>query len=467
MYGLFYLVKKKVKNNIMNYIFKEKFLFWCEKLAMIFLCIVMFDACIFGSGEIIHIGPVGFRQILLLLLGFCCIPLLIVKFKEIIKNRFIWLLLVFAVWLIFQAIRGFLNHNPLMYIDFSGYIYYIFIPLALIVVDSQKKAETLMRIMIVASFALSLIVIAHLVIYLIDSGIYNKLATWGFDVYFSRIGFISSKIPRLYMLSGLYMIAGCAFSIYFVVTNNIKRFKWIYYVTPALCLFATLLSYTRSVFLAFFVAAILIIGYYTFKLSKEGRKKLFVHIGSFSVLCIVIALSFSLIVGTNYIGYAVSRSAVSIDNNSSSNGNSDGSSDSDKEKEEIEDYNKITFESDNIRRITVQETIEQIKKSPIIGHGLGFTVPSRMGNEYTYIDIFMKMGIIGLILFLLPMVLIVVKIFKTNSDEVFAKDLKIIWFAFLLGILAYSIFNPYITSSLGLFVLGITMAVSQNTKKIN
>lgn len=467
----------------MNCTLKEKIFFWCEKLTMIFLCIVMFDASIFGAGEIIHIGPVGFRQAMLLLLGFCSIPLFILKFKSFIKNRFIWLLLIFAVWLGFAAVRGFLNHNPLLYIDFSGYIYYIFVPLALLVIDSRKKAETLMRTMIFASLALSLIVIAHLIVYLVSSSLYDDLAAWGFYTFFSRIGYISSKIPRIYMLSELYMIAGCAFSIYFVVTNNINRFKWVYYITPALCLFATLLSYTRSVFLAFAVAAILILAYYIFNLSKEGHKKLLVHISGFAALCIIITLSFSFIVGANYIGYAVSRSAVNIENSddsnnitstedapstndtSSSDKDSDTSSNHNKEKEEINNYNKITLESDNLREITVKATIDYIKKSPIIGHGLGFTVPSRGGNEYTYLDIWMKMGIIGLILFLLPIALMLVKIFKTAKDEEFPRDLKFVWFAFLIGIMAYSAFNPYITSSLGLYIFGITIAISQNIKK--
>ena len=485
----------------MNCIFKEKTLFWCEKLAMLFLCIVMFDSGIFGAGEIIHIGPIGFRQGMLLLLGFCCIPLFIVKFKEFIKNRFIWVLLIFAMWLGFEAIRGFLNQNPLMHIDFSGYVYYIFIPLALIVVDSKKKAETLMRTMIYASFVLSLIVIAYLIIYLVNGSLYDALSVWGLHANFSRIGYITSKIPRIYMISGLYMIAGCAFSIYFAVTNNIKHFKWIYYITPATCLFATLLSYTRSVFLGFIAAAIFIIGYYVFSLSKEGRKKLFIHMGSFASLCIIITLSFTFIAGANYIGFAISRSTVSmestadLDNTSSMNNNSstsdssmnNNSSTSDsrvdntsseninssdnhekQEQEQINNFNELTHESDKIRTITVKETIEHIKKSPIIGHGLGFTVPSRSdGNEYTYLDIWMKLGIVGLVLFLLPIIFMLVKIFKTTKEEEFSKDLKIVWLAFLLGIMAYSVLNPYITSSLGIFVLGITMAISQNIKKQN
>lgn len=446
----------------MNSVSKNGLLFWCERLSMILLCAIMVDSCIFGSGEIIHIGPVGFRQMLILLFGVCCVPQIITRFKELIKNRFMWLLLIFAAWLLFEAIRGFVNGNKLnlMYIDFSGYIYYLFVPLAILTVNSRKKVEIIMRSMIVATLVMAIIIVAHLIIYLISKDFYYDLAAWGFDVYFSRIGGVSSKIPRIYMLSGLYMIAGCAFSIYFVATENANKFKWIYYVTPALCLFATLLSYTRSVFLGFLAAAVLIVTYFVVALPKELKKKVLIHIGSFAVICVVVAVSFSLIVGTNYIGYAISRTTVGMDESPS-----DDLSDATEEDLEIDFYNEITLQSDKLREITVKETIEHIKLSPIIGHGLGFTVPSREGNEYTYLDVWMKTGIIGLILFLWPMVLIAVKTFKTGTDEVFPKALKITWLAFLLGILAYSGFNPYITSSLGIFVLGITMAVSQNLKK--
>lgn len=453
---------------------KKRTFFWCERLAIISLIAIMIDSCIFGAGEIIHIGPIGFRQILLLFFGVCCLPLFFARFKELIKNRFIWLIILFAAWLLFEAIRGFANGNMLnlMYIDFSGYVYYIFIPLTILVVDSRKKAEIIMRSMIVATFILALIVVAHLIIYLVCQDFYEDLASWGFNANFSRIGYVSSKIPRIYMISGLYMIASCAFSIYFVATENCNKFKWFYYLAPALCLFSTLLSYTRSVFLGFLAAAAVIVIYFAITLPKKIKKKIFVYLAGTAMITIAIAVSSSLIVGTNYIEYAISRSTAGMylenhlgDDYNKTEIGQDKDQQDEQEKEQQQLNNGITIESDNIREITVKETIEHIKLSPIIGHGLGFNVPSREdGNEYTYLDIWMKTGIIGLILFLLPIVLVIVNVFKTKESEVFPKSLKITWLAFLFGILVYSIFNPYITSSLGIFVLGITLAVSQNLK---
>ena len=134
------------------------------------------------------------------------------------------------------------------------------------------------------------------------------------------------------------------------------------------------------------------------------------------------------------------------------------------EKEELERYNQITRDSDKLRAITVNESIEYIKKSPIIGHGLGFTIPSRPdGNEYSYLDIWLKMGIIGLILYFLPVVLILINIFKTSDESVFSRKKKVMWLAVLIAVMVYSLFNPYINSALGIFIYSCTMVISQNT----
>ncbi len=461
---------------------KSRFITFFENLSMVLLCIVMFDASVLGSGNVIDLGIVNFRQIALLLLGISCVPLLIVDFKRIIKNKFIWAVIAFAIWFLISTAIGVKNQNTLISIDFNGFLYLIFMPLALVVLNSRKKVELLMKVMVYGSFILALITTVHLILYVSNVSLFDQIANFEIQIKFARISHISKNIPRIYMLSALYMIAGCAFSMYFLASEKVAWKKCGYIATMALCLFALLLSYTRSVYAGVLVAALVVLVYLFFSASKKERIKFVSSTCACVILFIGIGAAFSLSTGANYIGYALSRSMVSmaeetppVDNDQTIEQPEDPvepenplepedpQTPENNENDELNYYNEITLKSDQLRSITIGESIEHIKKSPIIGHGLGFTVPSRPdGNEYSYLDMWLKMGIIGLILYFLPIVFILVNIFKTSNDSLFPRRTKVVWLAVLLGIMVYSIFNPYINSALGIFIYSCTMVVSQN-----
>ena len=448
---------------------KNKFINFCDKLSMVLFCIFMFDASVFGAGRIVNLGPLSFRQIALLLLGVSCIPLLIVNFKQIIKNKFIWAIIAFSIWFLISTVIGVKSGNSLVSIDFNGFLYLAFMPLALVVLNSKKKVNILMKVMICASVVLALITIAHLILYVCNPSLFDQIANFEIQIKLARFSHISKSIPRIYMLSALYMIAGCAFSMYFLRSEKSAWKKCGYITTVAICFFALLLSYTRSIYASILVSSVVVFIYLFFSVSKKERIKLVSNICACVILFIGISGVFSLSTNANYIGYALSRSTVGmVEEDLNLEGDKELGYDNSKldglEKEELERYNQITRDSDKLRAITVNESIEYIKKSPIIGHGLGFTIPSRPdGNEYSYLDIWLKMGIIGLILYFLPVVLILINIFKTSDESVFSRKKKVMWLAVLIAVMVYSLFNPYINSALGIFIYSCTMVISQNT----
>ena len=448
---------------------KNKFISFCDKLSMVLFCIVMFDVAVFGAGRIVSFGPLSFRQVMLLLLGVSCIPLLIVNFKQTIKNKFIWAIIGFLIWFLISTIIGVKNGNRLVSMDFNGFLYLVFMPLALVVLNSKEKVNLLMKVMICGSAVLALITIAHLILYVCNKSVFDELAIFEIQIKFARISHISKSTPRIYMLSALYLIAGCSFSMYFLGREKVAWKKWGYIITVAISFFALLLSYTRSIYAGVLISAAVVFIYLFFSVSKKEKIKLISNICACVILFISICGAFSLTTGANYLGYAFSRSAVGmLEENPNLEGDESDPFGSD--DDELDYYNQITLKSDKLRALTVAESIKYIKKSPIIGHGLGFTVPSRPdGNEYSYLDIWLKMGIIGLILYFLPIVLILINIFKTPNESVFSRKIKVMWFAALMGVMVYSLFNPYINSALGIFIYSCTMVISQNLidKKTN
>ena len=442
----------------------------CDHFSIILLCAVMFDSCIFGAGELISVGPLGFRQILLVLLGISCIPVMWERKKELISSKYSWPIIGFVVWMVFCAYIGIQNQNTQVSVDFNAFVYLIFVPLAMVTLNSKPRIQLLMKLMVLGSLILAVITIGHLIVYLIDRDFLLKLADLELELNLARIGPISQKIPRIYFLSALYMIAGCAFSFYFLTMQNDRKHTWLYCLTPGLSVFALMISYTRSVFLGIFAAVVVVVVYVIIAMDKQALKRFVKQLCTAVAVFAIVTITFSAITETNYLKYVFSRISVSsVDTGATEP--SDGttpefpepSNPISEEEKQQDAYNSLTQLSDERRAVTIRESLQDIKASPLIGHGLGYTVASRPdGNEYSYLDLWLKTGIIGLLLYFTPFIMIVVDLFRQKNNTICTRNEKVVWFAFLLGIMGYSIFNPYINSALGIFAYACVIAVSNN-----
>ncbi|MBQ5742734.1 MAG: O-antigen ligase family protein [Clostridia bacterium] len=441
----------------------NRFVSFCDRIAMILLCIILFDSCIFGAGELISLGPIGYRQMLLLVLGMVSIPVMLFRWKTLIRNKYLWAVVAFFVWIAASCVLGFSRGNSVavMIHDLGGLAYFAFLPIVISLLHSKQRLHLVMKCIIWGSFVLSLVALVHLILYLYAPDVSGFLINHGFELYFSRIGAITSSLPRLYFISGLYMVGGCCFSFYFFAHHQGEKLRWFYFVVPGLCVFASMISYTRSVYLALLVAALIVIVTLLLTKNRQIIKRTVALVVVTALICIVAGSVFSLLTGTNYISYAFKRTSLSVE------GDDLGSTDEILDPE-LEIFNQATLESDKLRQLTLDELWDNIGKSPIVGLGMGSVLPSREYNEYFFLDIWSKAGIIGLILFLLPMFLIVFDLWKKKSTLCNFGE-KMMWIAFLAGIVAYSFFNPYISSSLGIFIYSITIVVvsCKNPEEIN
>ena len=135
----------------------------------------------------------------------------------------------------------------------------------------------------------------------------------------------------------------------------------------------------------------------------------------------------------------------------------------------LDNYENLTISekntaSDNFREETKKEIFENIKSNLLIGKGLGTVLECRAdrdnANEYFYLDVLMKSGIVGLIIFLMPMVALLLFTLK-NLTKLPKDDAKIVvtWIAGLLSVAAFSIYNPYLNGINGFMVYACTMGV--------
>ncbi len=445
-----------------------------DRVAWILLCVLVADCCIFGGGRVISVGPLGFRMVILLLLLLASLPLMLVQFQELRKNRYLWLIAAFALWLGVCAVIGLVrgNNRGVLISDIKGFCYFAVLLPALCLITTEQRLRTLMKVVVYSSAVLALCHVAVLIVYLMDKLLYHQLFLWGRDLQLAGLGNITDSIPRVFFKSVIYLLGGCGFSLYLYVKEERKP---IYPCITGITLFALLISYTRSVYGGVAIAAAVCLLALLVKSDKHQRRQLAAFLGAAVLVFGVLTATFSVIRNANYFGFAIDRSAVTLIKPSGTTEPTDPSNPTDPadpadptspsdpsqeevEKEQADAYLQITQNSDDLRTRTLKASLEDIKRAPVIGNGLGNAVDFRMDfdgglSEYFYLDMWAKTGIIGVLLYMLPVVYALYSWLRRGT-----KVYTWIWMGVLLGVMAVSFFNPYMNASLGIILYCCSMA---------
>ena len=293
---------------------RKNWLDWCEQAVFFLLLVLMADCTFFGAGRTLIVAGLGFRMLVLGLLMACSVPVILRDLKKLMTNKVLWILVVFALWLVVQAARGIVNGNSfgILLSDLKGFAYFVAVLPAICVLNSKKRLHTLMKTMMYASVALAVVSLVSTCMYKWCHDVFNALYEMDSESNILVLScIIERKVPRLFFKSTNYFLVGCAFSLYFYVTGE-KKGDWKYPLFTGLCLFALLVSYTRACYLAAAVAAFALVVIYLVFGSKSVRTKTWKWVGLAVAAFVVITGGLSLIMGINYVQYALERVGVSI-----------------------------------------------------------------------------------------------------------------------------------------------------------
>ncbi len=439
-----------------------------DKIAFILLNVIFADVCIFGAGRLIEFGPLTFRMFALALLLLICIPLFIKNFKELLKSNYIRVILLFGILLVFSTGIGILNNNRtgLILTDIKGFAYFAFLPCAVVLMNSRERIITVSK---VTMFSAAFQAMFHMVLVCLYVMRVPWLEAFCDFCKARRFFYVSYKISqvnvRVSFLSLICLLLGVVFSIYFGMKATKKSQKLLHSAITAVCGFSLLMSYTRSVYLAIVLALLVFLVVLFIILDKKDKIVLLKGLAVFLIIFCLIIAGFHIATGENYFIYGLSRALVGIEffddlfygQFEGGEGGDDLLGDGDL----MDSFHQNTMLSDNLRAQTVKDLIANIKKSPIIGLGLGAELPSRPDglNEYFFLDLFSKMGIIGLGCFLSPLAFMFIELlryFKKNRKEFI---FMFSWFCVLLGLIAYSYFTPCMNSSVGIMIYCAVIAV--------
>lgn len=442
-----------------------------EIITYISLVLYMFDVVLLGTGELTKSFGIQSRMIFFGISVLAAVVLILLDLKKYLNNKYLISVLVFMVVIFIAAIRGFVGkqNTTILLSDFKGFLNFLIVFPMMAVLYKKNRVISFLKMLSLSLGVVSVLGII-LAFYLqmpleIRRGAYDF-----FDGYnICMITELTGKVTRIFFNSGSRLFfAGFALSIVFSLIENKRKIIWIF--IAALDIFGVFISYTRSGYLAFvigiFAFVVLILLFY-----RDFFKTLAIRACFVGGIVVVLIGMVSVAEKVNLVDVAINRCLFAGAEIEDTNTNVEKPSDN---KNDKNDKSELTNKKAEIQNLAIREqrktlALENIKKHPLFGGGLGVSNDINDGFiEYFYLDILSKIGFIGFIIFIIPFLF---SVFDTIIlRDVFCKEQRLLALAAQLGCLfvfVISYFNPCLNSSVGLFMysLALVLAMPWENKK--
>lgn len=445
----------------------------CSQLSFGVLCLFLLECSITGGGRYWEVGPVSVRILLGGLAAVLALPELFRHLGAYLKKPSIWLTLIFVAWLAFCAWLGIRSNNRMdvLITDVKGFMWLFLIPVFVAVVRSRDRLRTLLSwVLAGAVIQAALILAVNAAVVLSDNP--EPLCRWLTARSVGLVDIVSDKLVRVFFKSSPYMIVGCVVVLF--RQARAPKLRWRYVLAVALLFNALLLSYTRSLYGALGLTAVLSITAVLI-LCPAGRKRVLAFLLAAVVCFGVLVTVQEFVLEGSYLSFAVSRTIgqeVPTSWASQLRGRIRGDISDDKpndaEMDRQRSYIEVTEKSDQFRQETQDGLKDCIRRSPIIGCGLGAAAASRDSgvDEYFYLDMLARTGIVGLLLYMLPFGYVVLWCLRRRSLLRECPEGA----AVVCGLCTFWIvtwFNPWMNAVLGIAWYAVTLSVPQALEEQN
>lgn len=445
----------------------------CSQLSFGVLCLFLLECSITGGGRYWEVGPVSVRILLGGLAAVLALPELFRHLGAYLKKPSIWLTLIFVAWLAFCAWLGIRSNNRMdvLITDVKGFMWLFLIPVFVAVVRSRDRLRTLLSwVLAGALIQAALILAVNAAVVLSDNP--EPLCRWLTARSIGLVDIVSNKLVRVFFKSSPYMIVGCVVVLF--RQARAPKLRWRYVLAVALLFNALLLSYTRSLYGALGLTALISI-VAVLVLCPEGRRRTAAFLLAAVVCFGVMSTVQEIVLEGSYLSFAVSRTVgreIPASWASQLRGRIRGDISDDKpndaEMDRQRSYIEVTEKSDQFRQETKDGLKDCIRRSPIIGCGLGAAAASRDSgvDEYFYLDMLARTGIVGLVLYMLPFGYVVLWCLRRRSLLRECPEGA----AVVCGLCTFWVvtwFNPWMNAVLGIAWYAVTLSVPQALEEQN
>lgn len=436
-----------------------------EMITYISLVLYMFDVVLLGTGELTKSFGIQSRMIFFGISVLAAVVLILLDLKKYLNNKYLISVLVFMVVIFIAAIRGFVGkqNTTILLSDFKGFLNFLIVFPMMAVMYKKNRVISFLKMLCLSLGVVS--VLGIILAFYLQMPL--EIRHWAYDFFdgynICMITELTGRVTRIFFNSGSRLFfAGFALSIVFSLIENKRKIIWIF--IASLDIFGVFISYTRSGYLAFaigiFAFVVLILLFY-----RDFFKTLAIRACFVAGIVVVLIGTVSVAEKANLVDVAINRclfAGAEIEDNDT---NVDKPSDNKNDKNNKND--KLTNEKAEIQNLAIREqrktlALENIKKHPLFGGGLGVSNDINDGFiEYFYLDILSKIGFIGFIIFIIPFLF---SVFDTIIlRDVFCKEQRLLALAAQLGCLfvfVISYFNPCLNSSVGLFMYSLALVLS-------
>lgn len=436
-----------------------------EMITYISLVLYMFDVVLLGTGELTKSFGIQSRMIFFGISVLAAVVLILLDLKKYLNNKYLISVLVFMVVIFIAAIRGFVGkqNTTILLSDFKGFLNFLIVFPMMAVMYKKNRVISFLKMLCLSLGVVS--VLGIILAFYLQMPL--EIIHWAYDFFdgynICMITELTGRVTRIFFNSGSRLFfAGFALSIVFSLIENKRKIIWIF--IASLDIFGVFISYTRSGYLAFaigiFAFVVLILLFY-----RDFFKPLAIRACFVAGIVVVLIGTVSVAEKANLVDVAINRclfAGAEIEDNDT---NVDKPSDNKNDKNNKND--KLTNEKAEIQNLAIREqrktlALENIKKHPLFGGGLGVSNDINDGFiEYFYLDILSKIGFIGFIIFIIPFLF---SVFDTIIlRDVFCKEQRLLALAAQLGCLfvfVISYFNPCLNSSVGLFMYSLALVLS-------
>lgn len=436
-----------------------------EMITYISLVLYMFDVVLLGTGELTKSFGIQSRMIFFGISVLAAVVLILLDLKKYLNNKYLISVLVFMVVIFIAAIRGFVGkqNTTILLSDFKGFMNFLIVFPMMAVMYKKNRVISFLKMLCLSLGVVS--VLGIILAFYLQMPL--EIRHWAYDFFdgynICMITELTGRVTRIFFNSGSRLFfAGFALSIVFSLIENKRKIIWIF--IASLDIFGVFISYTRSGYLAFaigiFAFVVLILLFY-----RDFFKPLAIRACFVAGIVVVLIGTVSVAEKANLVDVAINRclfAGAEIEDNDT---NVDKPSDNKNDKNNKND--KLTNEKAEIQNLAIREqrktlALENIKKHPLFGGGLGVSNDINDGFiEYFYLDILSKIGFIGFIIFIIPFLF---SVFDTIIlRDVFCKEQRLLAVAAQLGCLfvfVISYFNPCLNSSVGLFMYSLALVLS-------
>ena len=416
----------------------------------------LLDTLFLGSGEIIKQLGFSSRMIFFAVAVLGSIPFFVSNFKTYFKNKYIIAIVIFALIVAINLARGILaqNNRTLIISDVRGFLNYLIIIPMLYVFNSKERVLKCLKIFVHSATFVSLGSLILSFYAKFPKTVRMTLYSFLNEYVICGMSQISKDVFRIFFhTAGRWFFVAFMFALALTLIEKEKKYLWI--AEMSLLITGVFVSFTRSSYLGVAIGvllfAILICIYY-----REYIMSLVRHCVAMTVITISILLGVGLVLNNNMFEVAFKRCLLAI---------ADPSLIGMDESEEPEDEAEV--ESLAIRDVRTKMAKKNIAKAPILGGGLGVeNDPLGRIIEYFYLDLWTKVGIVGVLAFLLPYIYHLYDTIKNRKQ--YSKEQKLLTICSniaLVYLLVISYFNPCMNSTVGLSMYSLVIAISTKWKQ--